>query len=118
MIPLPMMNTLYMSILQVKTPPDMQGRIFAFQSQLGLLGSTLSFVLTGPLVDKVINPSISTPAWAWLTPFLGKGPEAGIGLILVGTGIVIFTVTLSVAAIASIRQLETRLPDYEATAQT
>jgi MFS family permease len=115
MMPLPIMNTLYMSILQVKTPPDMQGRIFAFQSQLALLGSTLSFLLTGPLVDKIINPSISTPSWDRLTPFLGRGPEAGISLVLVVTGIVIFAVTLLVAAIASIRQLETRLPDYEAT---
>jgi MFS family permease len=113
MIPLPMMNTLYMSILQVKTPPDMQGRIFAFQSQLGLLGSTLSFVLTGPLIDKIVNPSISKPAWSRLAPFLGSGPEAGIGLVLVITGIIIFAVTLLVAAITSIRQLETRLPDYE-----
>jgi MFS family permease len=113
MMPLPMMNTLYMSILQVKTPPDMQGRIFAFQSQLGFLGSTLSFLLTGPLVDKVINPSISTPAWSWLTRFLGQGPAAGIGLVLVVTGVVIFAVTLFVVATASIRQLETRLPDYE-----
>jgi len=113
MMPLPMMNTLYMSILQVKTPPDMQGRIFAFQAQLGLLGSTLSFVLTGPLIDKIVNPAVSKPAWSRLTPFLGRGPEAGIGLVLVVTGIVIFAVTLLVSAIASIRQLETRLPDYE-----
>jgi MFS transporter, DHA3 family, macrolide efflux protein len=38
MISLPMSNTLFISILQVKTPPDMQGRIFATVSQLGFLG--------------------------------------------------------------------------------
>lgn len=29
MLPLPMVNALFMSIFQIKTPPDLQGRIFA-----------------------------------------------------------------------------------------
>ncbi len=110
---LPLMQTLYISILQVKSPPDMQARIFALNDQLGFIGSTASFALTGYLVDHVINPSVGTKAWAWIQPLVGMGAGAGIGLVEVATGIIILIATLIVFSSAHIRELENRLPDYE-----
>ena len=43
---LPLAWGLYTSLLQVKTPPDMQGRIFSLTGQLGFAASTSSFLLT------------------------------------------------------------------------
>jgi len=112
-INLPMIQTLYISILQVKSPPDMQGRIFALNDQLSLAGSTISFALTGYLVDHVINPSVGTKAWAWIQPLVGQEAGAGIGLVEVVTGLIILIATLLVFSSTHIRELETRLPDYE-----
>ncbi len=116
MAPLPSSWALHNAILQVKTPPDMQGRMFALVSQLGFLGSTLSFLLTGPLVDRVLKPAASTPAWSRLAPLLGRGEAAGMGLLLVATGVIILLATLAVAASLDVRKIEAHLPDYEALA--
>lgn len=110
---LPIMQTMYMSILQVKSPPDLQGRIFALNDQLGFIGSTASFALTGYLVDHVINPSVGTKAWVVFQPLVGQAAGAGIGLVEVVTGVVILLVTVAVYSSVPIRELEIRLPDHE-----
>lgn len=112
---LPIMQAMYISILQVKSPPDLQGRIFALNDQLGFIGSTASFALTGYLVDHVVNPSVGTRAWEVIQPLVGKDAGAGIGLVEVGTGIIILVATLVVFASFHIRELEIHLPDYETT---
>lgn len=94
---------LYTALIQVKTPPDMQGRVFSIIGQLGYLGASLSFLLTGPLVDNVLEPRAAAPG-------------EGMGLLLVGTGVIILFLTLAVYALPAIRNLEARLPDYEALA--
>lgn len=110
---LPLMQALYISILQVKSPPDMQGRIFALNDQLGFIGSTASFALTGYLVDHVVNPSVGTRAWEVFQPLVGKDAGAGIGLLEVITGLIILLATLVVFSSIRIRDLEARLPDYQ-----
>ncbi len=91
---------LYTSILQAKTPPDMQGRVFALVAQLGYLGATTSFLLTGPLVDRVLEPAAARPG-------------DGIGALLVGTGVVILLLTALVYALPAVRHLERDRPGYE-----
>ncbi len=119
MAPLPMLNALSMSILQLKTPPDLQGRIFGIIAQLGYLGSTTSFLLTGPLVDRILEPGLTrgetAPAWAWATQLVGRAPGAGMSLVLLGTGSLILISTLLVYATPAIRRLEKNLPDYAVT---
>jgi len=113
---LPVMQAMYISILQAKSPPDLQGRIFALNDQLGFIGSTTSFALTGYLVDHVINPAVGSKGWAFIQPLLGNGAGAGIGLVEMVTGTIILVATLLIFAWAQIRELETRLPDYETPA--
>jgi MFS family permease len=105
---------LYTSILQVKTPPDMQGRVFSITGQLGYLGATTSFLLIGPLVDHVAEPAVTTPVWQIFAPFVGSQPGAGMGLVLLMTGVIILLLTLATFALPAIRRLEVQLPDYEA----
>ncbi len=114
MLPLPANNALYKSILQVKVPADLQGRVFAFADQLFLLGSTASFLLTGPLVDRVLTPAASTAAWQRLAPLLGTGPAAAIGLVQVVTGIVLLAGAALTFSLRPVRRLEAELPDYQA----
>jgi MFS transporter, DHA3 family, macrolide efflux protein len=64
MLPLPMGNALFVSLLQSKVPPDGQGRIFALNNQLGFAGATARFLLVGPLVDRVLVPAAGQPGWS------------------------------------------------------
>ncbi len=90
---------LFMALMQAKTPPDMQGRLFAMSSQLGFLASTTSFLLTGPLVDKVLEPA-------------AREPGAGMGFLLTATGVIILVSTLAVYALWAVRSVERVMPDY------
>jgi len=112
MIPLPVGNVIETSLLQSKTPPDMQGRIFATMSQFALLGSTVSFLLTGQLVDRWIEPAVGQPGWEAWAPLVGSQPGAGMGLVQVVAGVFMLASTLLVLALPSVRKMETTLPDY------
>ncbi len=115
MLPLPATGALFTSILQVKTPPDLQGRVFALVGQLALLGSTVSFLLTGVLVDRVLQPAVGRPFWRWLAPLVGQSPGAGIGLLLVMTGLLIISSTALTWSQRAVRHLEADLPEYAAS---
>jgi len=99
-IPVPMAWTLLTSLLSAKTPPDLQGRVFAIVLQMSYIGSTVSFLVTGPLVDRVLEPQAAMPG-------------EGMGLLLVGAGVMILLLTLVMYALPAIRRLESAVPDYE-----
>jgi MFS family permease len=103
---------LYTSLLQAKTPPDLQGRIFSITGQLGYLGATVSFLLTGPLVDRVLEPAVGTAAWRSVAALAGDRPGAGMGLVLVATGLAILLLTLVLALLPAVRRFEVAHPDY------
>jgi MFS family permease len=103
---------LYTSLLQTKTPPDYQGRIFAITGQIGYLAATASFLLVGPLVDRVLEPAVATPGWQMVAPVVGSLPGAGMGLVLVTAGLFILLATAAAAALPAVRRVERSLPDY------
>ena len=117
MLPLPIGNTLIISLLQSKTPPDLQGRIFSIFSQMGYIGSTASFFLTGRLVDNWLEPAVGGTGWLIWSKLVGNEPGAGIGLVLFVTGLVILFLTIGMMLVRPIRNLEKNLPDYEAIGQ-
>lgn len=114
MIPLPLNSALFISIIQKKTPPDMQGRVFAVSSQLLMLATPLSFLITGPLVDEVLEPAVGSPVWQFVAPLVGNDSGAGMRLVMVVTGLLILIPTVLVYALPAIRHMESNLPDYEA----
>ena len=114
MLPLPVSNALFISIIQLKTPADLQGRIFSIVEQLGYLGSTFSFFLTGYLVDHVLNPPAGVPAWIRQAPVIGSQFNPGMRLVMIVAGLLMLAATTLVAAWPRVRELETRLPDYKA----
>jgi MFS transporter, DHA3 family, macrolide efflux protein len=114
MVPLPANGALITSLFQVKVPADMQGRIFALDDQLALTGSTISFLLTGLLVDRLLEPSVGRPGWAIVSWLVGDSPGAGIGLVQVVTGLLILAATLWMWFWPTVHQLEAHLPDYVA----
>jgi DHA3 family macrolide efflux protein-like MFS transporter len=113
LFPLPVTNAVFTSILQVKTPPDMQGRVFGLVGQLAYVSAPLSFLLTAPLVDRLAEPAVRGPGWQWLAPLVGDAPGAGMGLVLAGAGALIVVASVVLYVLPAIRSLEISLPDYE-----
>lgn len=111
LIPLPIGGALSVSLLQSKVPPDLQGRVFAGLSQLALLGSTTSFLLTGWLVDHRLEPAVRQPGWHIWSALAGSQAGAGMGLLLICTGLIMIAATAAVAALPAVRQMETSLPE-------
>jgi hypothetical protein len=116
-IPLPIGGAMLVSIYQVKVPPDLQGRVFAIDEQLALLGSTTSFLLTGFIVDRWLEPAINSPAWRFVAALVGDAPGSGIGLLQFANGAVIILFSLAALALPKLRNLETILPDYAAESE-
>lgn len=112
MFPLPAIGALFATILQNKTPPDLQGRVFGAYGQMGMLLTPFSFLITAALVDNVLEPAVTQPGWSAFAPLVGSQPGAGIGLLLVIVGGIIIVTTLLVCLNPAIRRLESNLPDY------
>ncbi len=116
MFPLPLTGALFHTLLQTKTPPDLQGRVFAITDQLFMLTTPLSFLITGALVDQVLEPAVKHPQWEIIEPLLGNQSGAGMGLLFVLIGLLIVIATIGVWTLRGIRHLEIDLPSYEAAA--
>lgn len=106
MIPLPMGGALMQSLLQTRVPPHLQGRVFAIHAQLGFVGSTASFLSIGPLVDRVLEPGVQQPWWAWVAPLVGQEAGAGMALLMMVTGVVMAVLTVGLWLVPAVRQLD------------
>lgn len=106
MIPLPMGGALMQSLLQTRVPPHLQGRVFAIYAQLGFVGSTASFLSIGPLVDRVLEPSVRQPWWSLVAPVVGRAAGAGMALLMIVTGVVMAVVTLVLWLLPAVRQID------------
>ncbi|MBN2501011.1 MAG: MFS transporter [Anaerolineales bacterium] len=104
----------FMSILQLKVPPHMQGRIFALLFQLMYIANPLSLLLTGPLVDNVLEPAVGSHGWQVVAPLVGSQPGSGMGLLMLVAGLLILISTALVYAWPKTRRVERDLPDHSA----
>ncbi|WP_338026330.1 MFS transporter [Cohnella algarum] len=96
MVPLPMTGALFSSFIQVNVPGHLHGRVFAAVGQLYALTAPLSFIVTGPLVDR------------WLEPGLQDryGSGAGMVLVLAASGCFILIGALATFLRKTVRSLE------------
>jgi len=116
LFPNPAINSMFMSITQLKTPPDMQGRVFALIMQFAMFATPLSLLVTGQVVDRILEPAVGTASW-WGTvePLVGNQAGAGMGLWMVLAGGILTIVTLIMYSVPNIRTMEADLPDYMPT---
>jgi MFS family permease len=114
MIPLPIVNAAFDAILQIKVPPDLQGRVFAAVMQLAMLLSPVAYLLSGPLADHVFEPAVRSDAWRFFAPWLGEQEGAGIGLMAVVAGLLVVIFTVTAYLRPEVRHIEAILPDYVA----
>lgn len=113
MVPLPIVSALFKSVLQIKVPADLQGRVFSISYQIAYGSAPLSFLFVGPLVDKILEPKMQSGTWPWLANIFGEIAGAGMGLTLSCTGVLITVVTVVFSLFRNFRKLESKLPDYK-----
>lgn len=108
----PMNNTSILSILQLKVPPDLQGRVFATISQISMLLIPLSYLIVGPLADGVFELAVRQAGWGLVEPLVGSGPGAGMALLLLLGGAAVTLIAVGFYLLPVLRTLEETLPDY------
>jgi DHA3 family macrolide efflux protein-like MFS transporter len=117
MFAVPFIEAAAMSILQAKTAPDLQGRVFAAVSQLTALLRPAAYLVAGPLADRVFEPARRAPLWRLVAWLVGAGQGAGIGLMFVVGGTLALCLSLAVYGLPAIRRMETTLPDHGAAVE-
>jgi Major Facilitator Superfamily len=96
-----------------KTPPDLQGRVFAVWTMILRASLPLAYLAAGPLADRVFKPllAVGGPLSGSIGAFIGVGPGRGIGLLYIAIGVgVVLTTTLSYLH-PRFRLIEDELPD-------
>lgn len=106
------------AIWQAKVAPDVQGRVFSVRRLIAWLTNPAAQLAAIPLADRVLGPAMLeggrlTPLFG---PLVGVGPGAGISLIFIFAGAVATLIGLSGYLVPAIRNVESLLPDHEATA--
>lgn len=114
----PIVNGSNQAIWQSKVPPGMQGRVFAARRVLAHVTAPLAMLAAGPLADRVLEPGLAAggPLVPLFGGLVGSGPGAGIALLFVACGLVGSLVGAAGYLLRPVREVEERLPDFDAAA--
>jgi MFS family permease len=110
---LPIINGCSQAIWQVKTAPDVQGRVFSVRRAIAWSTAPISYLLVGPLADVLFEPAlvINGTLAGTVGKIVGVGPGRGIGLMLVLMGVCIMIISLGFLLHRPLRNVEEELPD-------
>jgi predicted MFS family arabinose efflux permease len=102
-------------IWQVKSAPEMQGRLFAMMGTLAVGGQSLGILVAGPLASRVFQPLLEQGGLLADTigALIGMGSGRGMGFMFILIGLTVFGVVLLSWMNPSIHMLEDRLPDHD-----
>lgn len=110
---MPLINGCSQAIWQSKTAPDVQGRVFAVRRMIAWSSMPISYLLAGPLADRVFEPLL-VPGGA-LTNSIGRiigvGAGRGIALLFIILGIISLLAIQVGYLYPRLRRVETELPD-------
>jgi DHA3 family macrolide efflux protein-like MFS transporter len=112
-----MINSSNQAIWQSKVPPDIQGRVFSVRRLIAQITAPLAMLIAGPLADVVFEPAMKNPGSPLAMVFgriAGTGIGAGMGLIMIFSGLAIVVIALLAYLTPRIRNVETILPDHDA----
>ncbi len=100
-------------IWQVKSAPQVQGRLFALMGALAVGGQSLGILVAGPLASKVFQPVLQKDGILAdsIGILIGIGPGRGMALMFIILGLFVLGIALVSWLSPMIRYLEDRLPD-------
>jgi MFS transporter, DHA3 family, multidrug efflux protein len=97
------------TVLQKVVPYERQGRVFGFAQSIEQAASPLTAFLIGPITQLVFIPFMTTGAGVELIGgWFGTGPDRGIALVFILTGLLGLGVTILALFSRPYRQLSTR----------
>ena len=97
------------TILQKVVPYERQGRVFGFAQSIEQAASPLTAFMIGPITQLIFIPFMTTGAGVELIGgWFGTGPDRGIALVFVLTGLVGLVVTFLALGSRPYRQLSER----------
>lgn len=109
----PVMNASFVPILQSKTPPDVQGRVFAAVRLMSWCLVPVAYLLAGPLSDRVFGPLMAAdgPLAGSVGRVIGTGPGRGIALLYIIMGVITLLATLRTYLYPRVRNIENEMAD-------
>jgi len=112
---LPLVQGSSQAIWQAKVSPDIQGKVFATRRLIAQISSPVAMILGGRLADTVFEPAMASGGTfaQFFQPLVGSGPGSGMAVLFVFAGILGVVVGLIGYLVPVVRQVETRLPDYD-----
>jgi DHA3 family macrolide efflux protein-like MFS transporter len=110
---IPLINGCSQAIWQVKTAPDVQGRVFSVRRAIAWSTTPVSYLLVGPLADKVFEPAMAVGGGLAesVGSIIGTGPGRGIGLMFILLGVLMMGVSAICFLYPRLRFVEDELPD-------
>lgn len=95
LLAIPFIEASEQTIVQKVVPHERQGRVFGFSQSVEQMASPLTAFLIGPLAQFVFIPFMTTGKGVELIGgWFGTGPDRGIALVFVITGVIGLCVTL------------------------
>ncbi|MEK7510939.1 MAG: MFS transporter [Patescibacteria group bacterium] len=95
MITFPFIEAAEHTVIQKVVPPERQGRVFGFAQSVEQLASPLTAFIMAPIAQFVFIPFMTTGAGvALIGDWFGTGPDRGIALVFIMTGIIGLIATL------------------------
>jgi hypothetical protein len=112
----PLVNSSNQAIWQAKVAPDVQGRVFSARRLIAWFAQPIAPVIGGALADYVLEPAMNvstSPLSSTLGWMVGTGTGAGMGLLLVISGLGAAMAGFIGYFINAIRNAEDILPDHD-----
>jgi MFS transporter, DHA3 family, macrolide efflux protein len=105
---LPILAGSVMTLVQVNTPAESQGRVIATVRMIGQSATPLAFLLAGPLADRVAGPALQPDGAlaGTLGALTGVGPGRGIAAIFLILGLAMIGLAVMAAASSRLRELD------------
>jgi DHA3 family macrolide efflux protein-like MFS transporter len=110
----PIINGCSQAIWQVKTAPDVQGRVFAVRRMIAWSSLPFAYLVAGPLADDIFEPLMREGGAlaGSIGSLIGTGEGRGIGLLYILLGILSLIATALSYLSPYLRKVEEELPDY------